>query len=76
MDKLRKAVWFMDSLGSGAAKCVKWFILCFVVITLFDVGLRYFFQSPTLWARELVALLFGPMWMLTGAYLLITDEQV
>ena len=76
MDKLRKAVWFMDSLGSGAAKCVKWFILIFVVITLFDVALRYFFKSPTLWARELVALLFGPMWMLTGAYLLITDEQV
>jgi len=76
MDKLRKVVWFMDSLGLGAAKCFKWLILGFVLITLFDVGLRYFFQSPTLWARELVSLLFGPMWMMTGAYLLITDEQV
>ncbi len=66
----------MDSLGTGAAKSVKWLILCFVVITIFDVIMRYFFKAPTLWARELVALLFGPLWMLTGAYLLIIDEQV
>ena len=76
MDKLRKFVWFTDNLGIGVAKCVRWLILIFVGVTLFDVGLRYFFQAPTLWARELVSLLFGPMWMLTGAYLLITDEQV
>lgn len=66
----------MDSLGIRAAQGAKWFILIFVFVTLFDVGLRYFFNSPTLWARELVTLLFGPMWMLIGAYLLITDEQV
>lgn len=76
MDILKKIVWFTDSLGIAVAKYVKWLVLVFVVITIFDVCLRYFFQSPTLWARELVALLFGPMWILTGAYLLITDEQV
>ena len=76
MEILKKIVWFTDSLGIAVAKCVKWLILFFVIITIFDVCLRYFFQAPTLWARELVALLFGPMWMLTGAYLLITDEQV
>lgn len=76
MEKLKKAVWLMESLSTGVAKGVKWLIPCFVVITIIDVGLRYFFQAPTLWARELVSLLFGPMWMLTGAYLLTTDEQV
>jgi TRAP-type mannitol/chloroaromatic compound transport system permease small subunit len=76
MGKLRKAVQFMDSLSAVAAKCAKWFIPIFVAVTIFDVALRYFFQSPTLWARELVALLFGPMWMLSGAYLLTTDYQV
>ncbi|MFO7748766.1 MAG: TRAP transporter small permease subunit [Desulfobacteraceae bacterium] len=76
MDILRKAVWFMESLVSSVAGCVKYLILVFVVITLVDVVLRYFFNAPTLWARELVALLFGPMWILTGAYLLVTDEQV
>lgn len=76
MDKLRKVVRMIDSLGTGVANCVKWLIPFLVLITIFDVVLRYFFQAPTLWARELVSLLFGPMWMLTGAYLLITDEQV
>ena len=76
MNKLRIAVRFMDGLASGVAKCVRWFIFFFMVVIIFDVALRYFFQSPTLWARELVALLFGPLWILTGAYLLTTDEQV
>ncbi|MCF8137398.1 MAG: TRAP transporter small permease subunit [Desulfotignum sp.] len=76
MEKIRAAVRLMDGLCSGVAKSVKWLILFFVVVTIFDVALRYFFQAPTLWARELVARLFGPLWMLTGAYLLTKDEQV
>lgn len=76
MDKLRIAVQFMDGLSKGVTKCVMWLILFFMVVIIFDVVLRYFFQSPTIWARELVALLFGPLWMLTGAYLLTTDEHV
>lgn len=76
METLRKFVWILDSLGTGAARGAKWLILCFIFITLLDVGLRYFFQAPTLWARELVGLLFGPMWILTGAHMLSTDEQV
>ena len=66
----------MDGLCRVVAESVKWLILFFVIITIIDVALRYFFQAPTLWARELVARLFGPLWILTGAYLLTRDEQV
>ena len=76
MEKIRAAVRFMDGLCRVVAESVKWLILFFVMITIIDVALRYFFQAPTLWARELVARLFGPLWMLTGAYLLTRDEQV
>lgn len=76
MDKLKTTVQCMDRISAGVAKCAMWLILLFTFVTIVDVVLRYFFQSPTIWARELVALLFGPFWLLTGAYLLSTDEHV
>lgn len=76
MDNHTIGVQLIDRLTKGVAKCAMWLILFFVAIIILDVVLRYFFQSPTIWARELVSLLFGPLWMLTGAYLLSTDEHV
>jgi TRAP-type mannitol/chloroaromatic compound transport system permease small subunit len=76
MNILRFVVRFIDRLSEGIAKCAMWLILLFVIVTIIDVVLRYFFQAPTIWAREFVALLFGPLWLLTGAYLLSIDEHV
>ncbi|MFO8241149.1 MAG: TRAP transporter small permease subunit [Dissulfuribacterales bacterium] len=76
MDKLRIVVRYIDWLCEGAAKGIMWLILVYVAVTFVDVILRYFFQAPTIWARELVALLFGPLWLLTGAYLLSTNQHV
>lgn len=76
MNKFKTAVRFLDGLSIGTAKCAMWLILFFVFVIILDVVLRYFFQTPTIWAREFVSLLFGPLWLLTGAYLLTTDEHV
>ncbi|MEX0759192.1 MAG: TRAP transporter small permease [Tistlia sp.] len=37
---------------------------------LIDVVCRYLFDSPTVWASELALLLFGPMFLLSGPYVL------
>lgn len=73
---LRIIVRSLDQLCRGVAKAVMWLILLFTFVTIIDVILRYFFQAPTIWAREMIALLFGPFWLLIGAYLLTTDEHV
>jgi TRAP-type mannitol/chloroaromatic compound transport system permease small subunit len=40
------------------------------------VVMRYFFNSPTVWAYELSGWLLGPLWLLGGAYVLLHDEHV
>ena len=76
MGMLKGIIRWIDWLSEGIAKCAMWLIVVFVAVTVFDVVLRYFFQAPTIWAREFVSLLFGPLWLLTGAYLLSKDEHV
>jgi TRAP-type mannitol/chloroaromatic compound transport system permease small subunit len=52
--------------------------LMFVVVPviLLEVVARYAFDSPTVWALELSALLFGPHFMLAGPYLLHVGGHV
>jgi len=47
-------------------------LLIFVIVfsMLYEVVSRYVFHSPTTWGMELATLLFGPYFLLGGAYLL------
>ncbi len=45
-------------------------IFLIVFSMLYEVISRYVFQAPTTWGMELATLLFGPYFLLGGAYLL------
>ena len=46
------------------------------VITVYDVGMRYFFNSPTVWGLELVIAIAAVHYVLAGAYVLGEDKHV
>jgi len=73
---LRFTVQRIDGFIEIITKSVCWLILVLMSITFYDVVMRYFFNAPTIWAYELVGLLFAPLWLLTGAYLLSHNEHV
>ncbi|TET26874.1 MAG: TRAP transporter small permease subunit [Dehalococcoidia bacterium] len=76
MKWLRLTLRRIDSFSDIFAKSICWLILVLMACTFYDVIMRYFFNSPTIWAYSLVGQLFGPLWLLTGAYLLTHDEHV
>jgi TRAP-type mannitol/chloroaromatic compound transport system permease small subunit len=51
-------------------------MLIWISVTIFDVIMRYFLRAPTIWAYELTGLLFGPFWLLGGAYVLKEKAHV
>ncbi|WP_018717548.1 TRAP transporter small permease subunit [Arhodomonas aquaeolei] len=53
-------------------------VLVFVMVAVisYEVVMRYFFDSPTVWALELSTLLLGPYFMLAGPYLLHVGGHV
>jgi TRAP-type mannitol/chloroaromatic compound transport system permease small subunit len=76
MKWLRLTVKAIDFSSDAVAKYVCWVILALMVLTFYDVVMRYSFNSPTIWVYELVGLVFGPLWLMVGAYLLTHDEHV
>ena len=76
MQALRAGLRFIDSISKWVALAASFLILFWMVTTIFDVIMRYFFRAPTVWAYELAGLLFGPFWLLAGAYVLSVNGHV
>jgi TRAP-type mannitol/chloroaromatic compound transport system permease small subunit len=66
----------INGFSTITANTTRWLVLIIVSITVYDVVMRYFFNSPTVWAYELSGWLLGPLWLLGGAYVLLHDEHV
>lgn len=60
----------LGEYGSAAA-----YIAVFV-ITIYDVGMRYFLDAPSVWGLELVIAIAGMHYVLAGAYTLAEDKHV
>ncbi len=68
---------FVSAFILGITRINKFFfniasLLIFVIVfsMLYEVVSRYVFNAPTTWGMELATLLFGPYFLLGGAYLL------
>lgn len=76
MRGLRSALRFVDGISYRVAFIASFIMAIWLPITVFDTIMRYFFRQPTMWAYELSGLLFGPFWLLGGAYVLSRNEHV
>lgn len=68
MDWLKKIVKLIDAISVWSGRIACWLIVPLVMGTVYDVLMRYFFESPTKWAYELTWMESGALFMLGGAY--------
>jgi len=66
--KLGSVCHSIDVLNSWAGKIVSWLVVGMIVVLLYEVVLRYCFNSPTIWAHETSQLMFGAYIIVLGAY--------
>lgn len=57
-------------------KIVSFLIYPIMLVLVFEVVMRYFFESPTIWAHETSCMLYGTHFILGGAYALRHDAFV
>lgn len=67
---LLRFVGLIDALAFWSGRLAAWLTLVAVLILTLEVVRRYFFNAPTQWAHEISTLLFGLLYVLTGAYAL------
>lgn len=69
-------VRIIDSVSEWLGKYLSFLFFPLIGILVFEVVLRYVFDSPTLWAQETAIYLFGTIGMFAGAYALLMKEHV
>lgn len=59
-----------DGLSDFVGRAISWLVLLMVAILIYEVVMRYFLRSPTIWAHELTTMMFGAFAILGGSYTL------
>lgn len=66
----------IDRINDAVGRCVALLIVVSILITMYEVVMRYVFNSPTIWVNESVQILFGFYFLLGGGYTLLHDGHV
>jgi TRAP-type mannitol/chloroaromatic compound transport system permease small subunit len=76
MSTLEAFLKFIDAINDWIGKILAYFLFAFFALLFMEVILRYFFNSPTVWANELAQMLFGTYAVVGGGYILLTGGHV
>ncbi len=73
---MRAILGLIDKINDWSGKILSYGALIMFVLVLSEVVRRYFFNSPTVWANELVQMIFGAYVVLSGGHLLLWGGHV
>ena len=73
MNSLLRAV---DRVNQYVGLSVSHFYMIAAAITVYEVVMRYFFNAPTLWAFEVVMVIAGSAWALSGSYIAMRRSHI
>ena len=66
----------VDKLSAFVGKAGGWSIVLLTGVIMYDVTARYVFRAPTSWAFDASYMLYGALFMLSGAYALSRNGHV
>jgi len=73
---ITKYLAVQDTISDYVGKVVSWITLVLILVLLYEVAMRYWFNSPTAWGHELSTMLFGALGVFAGSYTLRDQAHV
>lgn len=73
---IRRVLGGIDTFSNWTGKIVGCLVIVVMVLLLYEVVLRYVFNSPTRWVHEMTQMMFGGYFMLLGAYVLCRNGHI
>jgi TRAP-type mannitol/chloroaromatic compound transport system permease small subunit len=66
----------VDRLNTGVGKAFGWCIMLLTLAVSYEVFVRYVLNAPTRWAYDTSYILYGALFLMTGAYTLSRNGHV
>lgn len=66
----------MDGISEWTGKYFSWIIIALMLLVVFEVVMRRFFNSPTIWSFEITIQLYALHFMIVAAYGLLHNAHV
>lgn len=76
MHRAEAAIAFVDALSTRIGRAAAWLIVVLTGVIVWEVFSRYVLGSPRDWVFDASYMLYGALFMLTGAYALAQDAHV
>jgi TRAP-type mannitol/chloroaromatic compound transport system permease small subunit len=71
-------IWIrrIDILSKSIGHAFSWCVLILTASTCFEVFMRYVLNSPTVWAFDMSYMMYGALFMMSGAYAVSRNSHV
>jgi TRAP-type mannitol/chloroaromatic compound transport system permease small subunit len=66
---MKKFLKVIDRMNELIGKAISFLILVLVSVIVYEIFVRYIFNSPTIWANEISQMVYGAYVILLGGYL-------
>jgi TRAP-type mannitol/chloroaromatic compound transport system permease small subunit len=76
MHRAEAVIAFVDALSTRVGRAAAWLIVVLTAVIVWEVFSRYVLGSPRDWVFDASYMLYGALFMLTGAYALAQDAHV
>src|SRR5688500_703418 len=73
---MQKTLLFVDKLSTWVGHAFSWLIVGLTLLVTWEVFSRYALGDPHAWAFDAMAMLYGTMFMMAGAYTLAKSGHV
>ena len=67
---MKRFLKVIDRISEQSGKAVSFLVIFLVFVILYEIFVRYLFNSPTIWAHEIAQMIYGAYVILLGAYVL------
>ena len=67
---MKRFLKVIDRISEQSGKAVSFLVIFLVFVILYEIFVRYLFNSPTIWAHEIAQMVYGAYVILLGAYVL------
>jgi TRAP-type mannitol/chloroaromatic compound transport system permease small subunit len=73
---MQKTLLFVDKVSTWVGHAFSWLIVALTLLVTWEVFSRYALGNPHAWAFDAMAMLYGTMFMMAGAYTLAKNGHV